>query len=1106
MEKKYSRYLKNSLYIIFILCIVFTCFLVYLSNASVSLPGHIESSRTIEVSTGWQYCIGEFPVNSQGLPLCFFDESANKNWKNLKYMSRPSNPKDASSIWLKVKLPNTSLENPLIYIKTQNQAFEMYIDKKLVYYYPSGENSDKRAYLGYQNHFIPIEKSYQGQYVYLKVSSDDASNLGIIREFHVGSKISAYEYIFIKNCAQFILSFIFIFIGLLMLIAFLHKFNRESAYFSIGLFSLCIGIWSLTQNDLKLLFYNNPIVWFYLDILSLYSAPAGLCLFLIQVFNIKSKSILKQLWKLFILYEILVVILDITSIYPIYNTLGPYYLLLFITMFILFLTTIKIALKDNIGTVIFSAGLFCMFISVLYDILGEYMRLVVWRNNLTPIGMLIFELSLVTILFRRFFDINATLRIYSKEIEDKNKALQQMFLEIKVSHEQLASWNEALELAVAEKTESLRNLLDNAGQGFLSFGKDMLIRKEYSNECTKIFGFEIDSKDFTKLIFPDDEAQRTFFTDIASKVLVENNDNKRNILLSLIPDEAMINDKVIQINYKLITGDSGDRLFMCILTDITEKRCLESQMELERNTLKMVVKVVANYSDFIGCVKDYKIFCFDRINMLLRSKLSLEEIIFIIFKDVHTFKGSFSQLEMFSVVEKLNEFEDRISELCNSLKHLTIQDVENFFSGFNMYKWLEKDLDILTDILGEQFFRLENTISVDKLQLLEIENKVISMLPPFECRFLLPYLKMLRFKPFKELLQSYPNYVMKLSGQLEKLITPFVIEGGDFRVDSDIYYGFIRSLTHIFRNIIDHGIEPVEERLLKGKDEYGNISCSVTASEGKIQIVITDDGLGIASDLILEKALSSGFIDKESASALTEHEIINLIFKKGFSTRNVANEISGRGIGLYSVKSEVDKLGGSIEVNSIKNEGTEFNILLPYEDLTKISIPSVLRYIEPVVITTKTLFNEQTGLILEDASQNCCGKTECVVLKDITAFIDITGVLDGTFILSSDESLLQKIIQSFIVCSAEMYTLEEDESAFIPEDILAEFFNTVMGNSLKAFTDSEDLITIDTPVTISSSKNALLKYPGCGIWTNCMKCSEGTLSITFMTSMNTFEQ
>lgn len=1076
--------------------------MLYPSSTSAASWVCIESPEITEVTEGWQYRSGESPVDLQGFPLWAFDESDNSNWKSFNYLGRPSNPKRSSHVWLKVKLPNSSLEGSCMYIKTLNQAFEIYIDKELIYKFPSGNNTDKFAYLGYSNSLVPMEKSHQGQYVYFKMFSNDTNNLGVIRNFHIGTKSLLVKYVIKKDIIQFIISFIFIFIGFLMLLIFLHKIHGEKSYFSIGLFSLCIGIWSIAQTDLKLIFYDNSAVWFYIDILTLYLTPVGLCVFMIQVFNIKSKSVLKHLWKIFILYEILAITLDITNVFPLYKTLGPYYILLTLTMFILIRTTIKIALKGNINAIIYTAGLLCMCISASFDILGEHSRLMLWKNNLAPFGMFVFELSLIAILCRRFLEVNSQFRTYSVEIETKNEALLHMFQEVKASKEKLAEWSRELELAVAQKTESIRNLLDNVGQGFLSFGKDMLIGKEYSNECIKIFGCEINSKDFPGLVFPDDEEQRAFIRSITEKILIEENDNKRDILLSLVPDEAIINGKYIHLRYKLVTKDNSNRSFICILTDITEKRYLKKQMEQERNTLKMVVKVVAYYSDFIECVKEYKLFCFDRINMLLGSKLPIEEIIYGIFKDIHTFKGNFSQLDMLNVVERLNELEDRISELYGALEYLTISDIENYFSGFNMYTWLEKDLDILTNVLGEQFFKLENTISIDKLQLLELENKVVKLLPPFECRFLLPYLRMLRFKPFKELLKSYSSYVIKLSGQMEKLIRPLAIEGGDFRVDADVYYGFARSLTHIFRNIIDHGIEPVEERMSKGKDEYGNIHCSITTSEDKIHIIISDDGHGIDPNLIMKKAISSGFIDAESASRLTAQETINLIFREGFSTRDIANEISGRGFGLYSVNSEIDKLGGSIEVKSKKGEGTEFHISLPYEDFTVLDIPPVSRYMEPVVNMAKTLFNEQTGLILEDLNKNSSGKTEYVELKDITAFIDITGILEGTFIISSDESLLQKIIQSFIAYNATMYNLEEDESSFIPEDILSEFFNTVLGNSLKAFADSEDLVTIDTPITISSSRNAVLKYPGCGIWTNNMKSSEGSLSITFMTPMN----
>lgn len=1096
--------LRKILYIVLLLSCLPACFMLYPLNAFSGSADNMNTSKPMDIKEGWQYRRGDSPMDTRGFPVWALEDTENRNWNSMDCLDIPPEYDGIQNIWLRIELPPLYIKNPYMYVKTANQAFEVYHSGKLIYKYPDTDAPVNRELLGDSIHIFPVESYSQNKYIFFRIYSFDMGRTGIISDLKLGSTMALQSYIFKKDMDKIILGPLFIFIGLIMMVVFLHNFNKDKSNLSIGLFSLCIGIWTIAQTDLKLFLFNNPPVWYYIDILTLYLIPSGMCMYVVQVFKSTDTPLMRYSRLFFIINAIVVFILDMANIIPMYLTMNLFFVALLLTMPILIRTVARISIKGDTNAVIFTAGLLILCLTSTYDILGKHYNLLPWKSHFTPYGMLIFVFCLLAIVVKRFLEVHRQLQAYSNEIETKNEALNHMFLEIKSSKEKIARWSEGLEQAVMEKTASIRDLLDNAGQGFLSFGISLLIRNNYSNECIKIFGDTIEGKNFAELVFPNDDTQKEFFRDITRKILLEDDNSKRVILLSLIPDEVILLDRDIHIDYKIIndgTEESG-RAFMAILTDITEKRFLEKQMEQEKSTLKMVVNAVVNYNDLIECIKDYKAFCTNKMHSLLSSKLPPQKILFSVFRDVHTFKGSFNQLDMINVAAHLNELENVISILCKNINNKSLEEFKTFISGINMDQWLEEDLSILNDILGEQFFNQENTVRIDKARLLELENTAKSLLSPHESYMLLPHLKALRYKPFNELLKSYPQYVADLSGRMEKLLNPLIIEGGDFLVDADIFYSFTRSLSHIFRNIVDHGIESIEERISNGKEESGNVKCIITASSSEISLIISDDGRGIDLDSVRNKALETGFIDKESGSLLSEDEILNFIFKEGFSTKEFTGGVSGRGVGLYSVKSEVDNLSGKIEVKTTKGEGTEFYFRLPYGTPDKFRNVSVSSYIEPVVDTAKKLFNEQTGLVLNDTIQNGIEEVENILLRDVTVFINIKGVLEGTFIMSSDETLIKSIIQSFIAHDAIMYNISEDESSFIHDEILSEFFNTVLGNSIDMISQAEDPITIDTPVTLCSKKGTMLKYPGSGIWSHSLECASGGLIISFMTSKN----
>jgi two-component system chemotaxis sensor kinase CheA len=186
----------------------------------------------------------------------------------------------------------------------------------------------------------------------------------------------------------------------------------------------------------------------------------------------------------------------------------------------------------------------------------------------------------------------------------------------------------------------------------------------------------------------------------------------------------------------------------------------------------------------------------------------------------------------------------------------------------------------------------------------------------------------MRMQPIQKVFGKFPRMVRDMSRTLGKDID-LEMFGEDTEVDKTVIENIGDPLVHIIRNSIDHAIEFAAERELKGKPKKGRIILSAYQKGTQIVIEISDDGKGIDIDAVKRKALAKGLISEEESQKMSDDAAINLIFLPGFSTKDVSTELSGRGVGMDVVKTNVGKLNGYVEVISKKDIGTTFKISLP---------------------------------------------------------------------------------------------------------------------------------------------------------------------------------
>lgn len=249
-----------------------------------------------------------------------------------------------------------------------------------------------------------------------------------------------------------------------------------------------------------------------------------------------------------------------------------------------------------------------------------------------------------------------------------------------------------------------------------------------------------------------------------------------------------------------------------------------------------------------------------------------------------------------------------------------------------------------------------------------------------------------RMQPVGRLFQKYPRLARDLARQLGKDVE-LVITGEDTELDKTMIEDLNDPLVHLVRNAVDHGIEPTDERIAAGKPPKSLVQLTATQVGDHILIEISDDGRGMRPDVIRRKAIEKGLIDAETANSLDEKQSLQLIFLPGFSTKDQISSVSGRGVGMDVVKTNIQKLNGRIDIVSVVGEGTRFSISLP---LTLAILPVlVVRVCDQPFAVPLAMVREIIPLRSE-IIQEVSGRATVVVRDEILSVRSLASLIGWT--------------------------------------------------------------------------------------------------------------
>ncbi len=247
-----------------------------------------------------------------------------------------------------------------------------------------------------------------------------------------------------------------------------------------------------------------------------------------------------------------------------------------------------------------------------------------------------------------------------------------------------------------------------------------------------------------------------------------------------------------------------------------------------------------------------------------------------------------------------------------------------------------------------------------------------------------------RMLPIESVFNRLPRVVRDVASKLGKQVD-FIVDGKDTELDRSVIEEIGDPLLHLIRNGVDHGIEPPEERIAAGKPPVGRLRLWARHADSFIVISLEDDGRGINVDSVKRKAMDRGVITQEQADRMSDDEAVQLIFAPGLSTAEQLSDVSGRGVGMDVVRSNVDKINGSVEVESRRGKGTTFTIRLP---LTLAIVQALLvrvaggTYALPIRSVTETLR-------VETDQVHQVNQREAIMLRDqVLPLVNLHNVFD----------------------------------------------------------------------------------------------------------------
>lgn len=279
-----------------------------------------------------------------------------------------------------------------------------------------------------------------------------------------------------------------------------------------------------------------------------------------------------------------------------------------------------------------------------------------------------------------------------------------------------------------------------------------------------------------------------------------------------------------------------------------------------------------------------------------------------------------------------------------------------------------------------------------------------------------------RMQPIGRLFKKYPRLARDLARQLGKDVE-LVLSGEETEIDKTMIEDLNDPLVHLIRNAVDHGVEDSEQRIAAGKPLKSVVQLGAKQEGDHIVISIIDDGKGMRPEVIRNKAIDKGLISADVANALDDPQSLELIFLPGFSTKDEISSVSGRGVGMDVVKTNIQKLNGKVSISSEVGKGTALTIALP---LTLAILPVLLLRLGDQSFAVPLTLVREILTVRHDELQHVGGKSTMVVRGEVLPVIMLSGMIGWEASNASEVGVLMQVDNRSFILAADGFVGHDD--------------------------------------------------------------------------------
>lgn len=523
------------------------------------------------------------------------------------------------------------------------------------------------------------------------------------------------------------------------------------------------------------------------------------------------------------------------------------------------------------------------------------------------------------------------------EIGLLHNSFRRMIADIQENRSKIEEHNRTLETRIEERTREISTLLDNMDEGLFSIDATGLIQPGQSRATKAMIGEVGGDVNFIDMLTEDEKARKltkdTFEMLMTSAFPLDWNDMVENLPHEFQLESQPEPGRYLHAGFRPVHDAGGEKIerVLVILTDITREKSLQKDIDQNRALQNMVLQIIQNRESF-------ELFYEDGLKMLEQSQESARgmdtakrETVDELFRVMHTIKGTSGIFGLGAVSEAAHEIEDQLRDLgerrdeplSEAERSSLVEEIDQ------LENLLLQQRESFLDMIGETDSEAEVTYPVTDRKVESIMKKVGDILPAGELAKIMPILETVKHIPTTRLARKYKNLITEQGRALGKKVE-FAMEDPDqTEITSDFFKRIDPTLLHIFRNSLDHGMEESQEREAVGKTPMGTIKLKLRYQDNGLLAQVIDDGRGIDVEVIRKLAVEKGMVNLEAASKMTAEEVLEMLFEPRFSTKKTVTDLSGRGVGLDVVKTDVQQMGGKMKLTTQKGSGTTFELFFP---------------------------------------------------------------------------------------------------------------------------------------------------------------------------------